>query len=148
MVTTINSLDRNIEIVSLKSKISKIEVKLLKNDEEIHGLKMEYSNSYKNMETAIKDATSKAESNTKSMVDSIKSARDTIDDIAESIDNLSLYTSSKIQNGIEMMTEDTNQNTTKIKEMSNTIPELVNSVKSEKHVRKIRGSIVRNEPSV
>jgi uncharacterized protein Yka (UPF0111/DUF47 family) len=100
------------------------------------------------METAIKDATSKAESNTKSMVDSIKSARDTIDDIAESIDNLSLYTSSKIQNGIEMMTEDTNQNTTKIKEMSNTIPELVNSVKSEKHVRKIRGSIVRNEPSV
>jgi hypothetical protein len=39
--------------------------------------------------------------------------------------------SSKIQNGIEKMTEDTNQNTTKIKEMSNTIPELVNSVKSE-----------------
>jgi hypothetical protein len=57
------------------------------------------------METAIKDATSKAESNTKSMVDSIKSVRDTIDDIAESVDNLSLYTSSKIQNGIEMMTE-------------------------------------------
>ena len=66
---------------------------------------MEYSNSYKTMETAIKDATSKAESNTKSMVDSIKSVRDTIDDIAESVDNLSLYTSSKIQNGIEMMTE-------------------------------------------
>jgi flavin-binding protein dodecin len=39
------------------------------------------------METAIKDATSKAESNTKSMMDSIKSARDTIDDIAESVDN-------------------------------------------------------------
>jgi hypothetical protein len=48
---------------------------------------MEYSNSYKNMETAIKDATSKAESNTKSMMDLIKSARDTIDDIAESVDN-------------------------------------------------------------
>jgi hypothetical protein len=39
------------------------------------------------IETAIKDATSKAESNTKSMMDSIKSARDTIDDIAESVDN-------------------------------------------------------------
>ena len=65
------------------------------------------------------------------MVDSIKSAWDTIDDIAEYVDNLSLYTSSKIQNVIEKMTEDTNQNTTKIKEMSNTILELVNSVKSE-----------------
>jgi predicted nucleic acid-binding Zn-ribbon protein len=87
LVTTINSLDGNVEIVNLKSKISKVEEKLLNNDEKIHGLKMEYSNSYKNMETAIKDATSKAESNTKSMMDSIKSARDTIDDIAESVDN-------------------------------------------------------------
>jgi hypothetical protein len=45
LVTTINSLDGNVEIVNLKSKISKIEEKLFKNDEKIHGLKMEYSNS-------------------------------------------------------------------------------------------------------
>ena len=54
------------------------------------------------------------------METAIKDAQDTIVDIAEYVDNLSLYTSSKMQNGIEKMTEDTNQNTTKIKEISNT----------------------------